>query len=205
MFQKVQGPVLNVYLAGPDVFKVNPLEVGAQKKLALKKAGHNGKFPMDPEIKNFAHDQATAYAIAKGNEALMNSCEVILVNMTPWHGPSMDVGTAFEAGFMSALSQLKPILIIGYYEGELEKDFAKRVAAVHYNGNVDFAANGDVTDKTGVSLENFNLTENLMIGAAIQRTGGEIFFSFEEAVNNISKLWHQKEQKPESVCAVECN
>lgn len=206
MFQKTPVKPLKVYLAGPDVFKKDPVQVGKEKKLALKKAGHVGKFPMDPEIKDFAHDKKTAYTIAKGNEDLMDSCQVILINMTPWHGPSMDVGTAFEVGYMKHKAKYTPTLLIGYYEGEVQPDFTKRVAEMHYGGNVHFAENGDVTDKEGISLENFDLPENLMIAAAIHHTGGEIFHSFDEAVNNISRLWQLKEQNiVELKSAAECN
>ncbi|MBA2649787.1 MAG: nucleoside 2-deoxyribosyltransferase [Legionella sp.] len=185
---------LQVYLAGPDVFMPNCIDIGNYKKQLLAAAGYIGHFPLDPLIPDFKPNQETAYNISKGNETSMDQCQIILANMTPWHGsPSMDVGTAFEVGYMSCKAKFRPLdtLIIGYYEGDVEQDYSKRVAQ-YYNHQIIEQKDGRVTDITGVTLENFTLCENLMIPAAIKKTGGDIFLSFEEAVNNISLLWKSK-------------
>ena len=196
---------LRVYLAGPDVFLPNPIGVGKIKKDKLAQVGYEGLYPMDPSIENFQPNPETAYKIALGNEGLMDSAQIILVNMTPWHGPSMDVGTAFEAGYMRGLSKFKPgeVLIVGYYEGPFEHDFTKRVADIYYKGEVTQNADGSVTDKNGNSLEKFGLTENLMIPGAIKQTGGEIFMSFDEAVANLDRLCALKQKAAEQVHVAE--
>jgi nucleoside 2-deoxyribosyltransferase len=33
----------------------------------------------------------------------MQSCDALIVNLTPFRGPSADVGSAYEMGFMRAL------------------------------------------------------------------------------------------------------
>jgi nucleoside 2-deoxyribosyltransferase len=121
---------LHVYLAGPDVFLPNPIKIGEAKKRLVEHVGCIAHFPMDPEIKNWEPNEETAIRIAKENEALMDICQVITVNMTPWHGPSMDVGTAFEAGYMSGKAKFCPdhVLIIGYYEGNVTLNFLDRIA-----------------------------------------------------------------------------
>ncbi len=193
-----QAMKLKVYLAGPDVFKPNPIQVGKDKKAILARVGLEGLFPMDPEIKDFAFNRQTALTIAEGNENLMNQSQVILVNMTPWHGPSMDVGTAFEAGYMSGRAKYQPndVLIVGYYEGEWEQDFTKRVEEMYYAGKkLTHNEDGTVVDENGNSLEKFGLSENLMIPGAIHKTGGAIYQSFQEAVDNVQKLWEAKQDK----------
>jgi nucleoside 2-deoxyribosyltransferase len=102
----------------------------------------------------------------------------------------MDVGTAFEAGYMSARSDLTPneILIIGYTEGEYEPSYLTRVGADEHH-----------KDSAGKSVENFGLSENLMIPAAIIKTGGKLFTSFEEAVNAIQQLWDAKQAAAEAL------
>lgn len=184
---------LQVYLAGPDVFYVNPIEIGHIKKSKLAAAGHSGHFPLDNVISEFQADPKTAMRIAKANEKLMRHAQVILVNMTPYHGPSMDVGTAFEAGYMSARADYEPdeILILGYYEGPYDANFANRVIEKVHEGYFQETPRG-LVGKDETLLENFGLSENLMIPHAIEKTGGAIFTSFDAAVDNITRLWSAK-------------
>ena len=184
---------LHVYLAGPDVFTPDPIKIGAEKKRLVNEAGHIGHFPMDPEFDSFGNNKETAYKIGVANEGLMKMSQVILANMTPFRGSSMDVGTAFEVGYMSYKYDSDPyILIIGYYEGECNLNYAKRLTDITYQGNVILEENGVLRGEDGMSLENFDLSENLMIPAAIHKTGGAIYMSFHEAVNNIQVLWNKK-------------
>ena len=41
--------------------------------------------------------------ISAGNEELIRSCRLLIANLTPFRGPSADVGTAYEIGFARAL------------------------------------------------------------------------------------------------------
>jgi len=91
-----------IYLAGPDVFEPNAIEIGREKKATCEAYGFEGVFPLDNEIPNFDQSKHTGLRIGAANEALMDSCDVIAANMTPWHGPGMDTGTAFEMGYMRA-------------------------------------------------------------------------------------------------------
>lgn len=43
--------------------------------------------------------------IASRNEALIRSCALMIANLTPFRGPSADVGTVYEIGFMRALGR----------------------------------------------------------------------------------------------------
>lgn len=181
--------MLNVYLAGPDVFMPMAEEIGNTKKQLLAAHQHCGHFPTDPDISDFKHDADTAYQIFQGNEALMRRCQVILANMTPFHGPSIDAGTAVEVGYFSAKADREKVLIIGYYEQAVEMDFTKRVAQTVYQNQVVHHQDGSIRSKQGVSLEQFGLSDNLMISCAIRKTGGQVFASFEEAVANIKRLW----------------
>ena len=51
----------------------------------------------------------------------MRSCDLLIANCTPFRGVSMDVGTAFEIGFMRALG--RPVF--GY--SNTPADYAARV------------------------------------------------------------------------------
>jgi nucleoside 2-deoxyribosyltransferase len=147
---------MKIYLAGPDVFLPEPLLAAHAKQEICKKYGFEGMFPFDLEL-----DLATlppfeaGMAIYKSNMTLMDRCDLIVANMTPFRGPSMDVGTAFEMGYMAA--QGKPVF--GYSnDGRLYSD---RVPAV---------ASG--WDQQGQSIESFEMHDNLMLEGSIYTSGG---------------------------------
>jgi nucleoside 2-deoxyribosyltransferase len=180
------------YLAGPDVFYPDALERAQTKKAALAAAGITGLFPLDNEIHPAllsADPKAAAFAIARANESMMLECTkpgiigFILANMEPWHGPSMDVGTAFEMGFMRALASLPQadVTIIGYAPDN--RLFADRVQAIHFRKlGCATLKDGHLVGPDGMTLENFGLTDNLMLVHAVEKTGGAICASFEDAV-----------------------
>ena len=179
---------IHAYLAGPDVFFPNAHDIGRQKIAYLNGLGLVGHFPLDTEVpdgllKNPA--QASRF-IGHANEKIMLDCcrdgriGLILANMSPFHGPSMDVGTAFEVGFMSALSTKNNVIIIGYTSDK--RSFEDRVVEKIYGGWSNIThKNGIPRGPDGTMIEAFGGADNLMITNAILRTGGEIFATFEEA------------------------
>jgi nucleoside 2-deoxyribosyltransferase len=179
---------IHAYLAGPDVFLPNARDVGRQKRAYLQSLGVRGYFPLDNEappdlLKNPA--QAIRF-IGDANEKMMLECcldgriGLILANMSPFHGPSMDVGTAFEVGFMSALSYKRNVIIIGYTSDK--RSFEERVAEEIYGGWMNITHKDGVPHgPDGTVIEAFGGADNLMITNAIVRTGGDIFPTFEAA------------------------
>lgn len=147
---------MRIYLAGPDVFLPDPLQVGRLKQEICQKYGFVGLFPFDTalELSNLSPFEA-GIAIYKSNIELMESCDLIVANMTPFRGPSMDVGTAFEMGYMAAKG--KPIF--GYTNDG--RFYAERVS--------EDAAGVDIN---GMSIEVFEMSDNLMMEAAIFTSDG---------------------------------
>ncbi|MBY0355796.1 MAG: nucleoside 2-deoxyribosyltransferase [Rickettsiales bacterium] len=199
---RLETPQIHAYLAGPDVFYPDAVARGAEKKQKLSEVGIIGHYPFDNELNKVKgeSDRAFGLRIGKANEEMMLNCckpnqvGVILVNMTPWHGPSTDVGTAFEAGFMSALAQTNPhVVIVGYYEDKkVTRSFFERCKAF-FKQQIATITNehGDThyTDPHGNTLENFGgLEDNLMICNAIEKTGGKVCSSFEEAITFAKEL-----------------
>ncbi len=94
-----------IYLAGPEVFFPNAKEQGAEKKRLCAEFGFEGVYPLDNVIDGAERHspQELARLISHGNEQLMRSCDLLIANCTPFRSVSMDVGTAFEIGFMQAL------------------------------------------------------------------------------------------------------
>ncbi|WP_449284648.1 nucleoside 2-deoxyribosyltransferase [Marinobacter sp. PE14] len=79
-----------IYLAGPEVFF--PAEehraIVAEKKRALREAGFEGVDPLDTDLE-FSEDQTKpnrGHLIYQANRELMDSCDAIIANLTPFRG-----------------------------------------------------------------------------------------------------------------------
>jgi nucleoside 2-deoxyribosyltransferase len=188
----------SIYLAGPEVFLPNPIEAGITKKATITRLmkEHNwpfdlvGLYPMDNEIADFAPDFKTGIKIYQANIDLMKRADYVTANMVRFRGPSMDVGTAFEMGYMRGLD--KPVF--AYYDsmpfyGVTEEPgiYSERVAK-HYPLSKDSSE----VDVHGQSIENFEMADNLMMIGAINdaknlKSNQKIAASFEDAIIQIAK------------------
>ena len=159
---------LRAYLAGPDVFFPDAIEIGEEKKRICARYGFEGVFPLDADFKPLFDIDSPAeqgYKTFDLMVELMDSCDLAIANLTPFRGPSMDVGTAIEMGYMHGCG--KPVF--GYTN--VAADYAGRVTP------------------DGFTVEPFGLVDNLMVegpvhhsGAAVVRADvppGEIYTSLE--------------------------
>ncbi len=155
---------LRIYLAGPEVFLPDALAMGREKARLAADAGFEGVFPLDASLDLSGLDRLEqARRIALANEGLIASCDALIANLTPFRGASMDAGTAFEVGFMRALG--RPVL--GY--SNISADYAARARRVRGQG--PFPGDADTADS---DIEDFGLSENLMIEIAIRESGFEV-------------------------------
>jgi nucleoside 2-deoxyribosyltransferase len=153
-----------IYLAGPEVFLPDAADVGQAKAAAAAEAGFEGVFPLDGQLDlSGLGAAAKARAIALANEGLMRSCDLLVANLTPFRGVSMDAGTAYEVGFMRALG--RPVL--GYTN--TPGDYRARAEAFRGRG----IPPGD-SDRPGLEIEDFDMAENLMIAVAVLESGGSV-------------------------------
>jgi nucleoside 2-deoxyribosyltransferase len=127
--------------------------------------GFEGVYPLDAELDLSRLSKTEgARRISLANDALMNSCDLLIANMTPFRGVSMDVGTAFEVGYMRALG--RPVL--GYTNTMI--DLRERSEMGRVSG-ARLPFDGDAPD---VMVEDFGLAENLMIEIAVMESGGSV-------------------------------
>ncbi|HTW93624.1 MAG TPA: nucleoside 2-deoxyribosyltransferase [Tepidisphaeraceae bacterium] len=155
-----------IYLAGPEVFLANAAEIGQAKCRLCAKYGFEGIYPIDPEI-DFGKESTrqTAYKIGLKNEELMQGCDGVIANMTPFRGPSADLGTAFEMGYVRALGRL----VCAY--SNVPDGFMTRTQ-VFLKGAVSQTEDGRIRDGDGMALEDWELADNLMLESAIVGSGG---------------------------------
>src|SRR3954467_6970936 len=95
---------MKVYLAGPDVFLPDALEIGRGKVATCAAYGLTGLYPLDNAVDRAAAD--ASLQIYCGNEAMMNQADAVIANLTPFRGPGADAGTVYELGYMAARGKL---------------------------------------------------------------------------------------------------
>jgi nucleoside 2-deoxyribosyltransferase len=159
---------MRVYLAGPDVFLPEPTARAAALKQVCARHGLEGVSPLDepPGEPACWGGLPEPHRIARRNQALIRSCQALIANLTPFRGPSADVGTAFEVGFAAALG----LSVFGWSNDP--RPFAGRTLAF-LGANASPAAPG-WRDAEGLWVEDFSLIDNLMIEGAIVASGGAL-------------------------------
>lgn len=150
---------MKIYLAGPDVFLPDAVEIGRRKVERCDRAGLIGLYPLDNEIDLGARDASRQ--IFHGNEAMMNGADAIIANLTPFRGPGADPGTVYELGYMAGRGKL----CLGYCN-----DPAHYVDRVRRRGDVA-AHNDRLVDGDGLTVEDFGLPDNLMMIHALELYG----------------------------------
>lgn len=144
----------SAYLAGPEVFLPDPMAAGRAKREICARHGLEGIFPLDSALDlSGLEPQAAGLAIYRANRQIMERCDLILANLTPFRGPSADVGTVFEVGFMRGLG--RPV----FAYSNVADIFSARTRA--WIGDASASR-----DAQGMEVEDFGLIDNLMIDGA---------------------------------------
>lgn len=135
-----------VYVAGPWVFRPDAKKHAEHLRKLLRDAGFEALIPIDNEC-----DSATQIKVA--NVTMVEKCDYIIADITPFRGPSADVGTVFEIGFGFALNK-------AIFPWSLDRSEYK-----------------DRVFPDGLHVEDFGLCDNLMIAACMP-----IQASFEDSI-----------------------
>jgi nucleoside 2-deoxyribosyltransferase len=147
----------SVYLAGPDVFAAEQEEIFRTRKRICREHGLEPLAPLD-------NGASTAQDIYRGNVHMIDRCAAVIANVTPFRGPHCDAGTAWEIGY--AIARGVPV----FAWSEDPRSLADRVPEGPAGGG---------RDAEGMSIEDFGLSENLMIAECI--AGGSVHASFAAA------------------------
>ena len=151
---------MKIYLAGPEVFLPDAVEIGRRKAGICAHHGLTGLYPLDNAIDLSAGD--ASLKIFKGNEAMMDAADAVIANLTPFRGPSADAGTVYELGYMAGRGKL----CLAY--GNDPTPYTERVALLH---DVTTSRDGRRLDSQGLTVEDFGLADNLMIIHALDLHG----------------------------------
>lgn len=157
-----------VYLAGPSVFESGWRVASAEMKAACERLGVIGLYPMDGDVTG--EGSKLAAKIRDANMRLLASSDIVVAEMTPFRGPGMDGGTAYEMGAGAALGKI----VVGWTRDP--RDYRDRVVAF---AGCRRDADGTLRDPDGMAVEDFGvpLADNLMMAA-----GHPVAGTFEEAL-----------------------
>jgi nucleoside 2-deoxyribosyltransferase len=187
-----------IYLAGPEVFLRNATQIGELKKELCKKYGFKGVFPIDTQLDARGLDQREiGLLISSTNEKLIRRCEILVANITPFRGPSADVGTVYEMGFARGIG----LLVFAYTN--IKAPFTDRtVSTLDSSKNRD--KEGKLRDNNDMSIEEFGMVDNLMIQGCVNGSGGKLIIEeapkderftyligFEQCLRYAREIWRK--------------
>ena len=185
-------PVHYVYLAGPEVFLPEPVDAGVEKKAriaAMSRAADwpfelAGLYPLDNGIPDFRADFDTGMRIYRANIDLMNRAYAVAANMVRFRGPSMDVGTAFEMGYVLGLG--KPVF--AYYDAApfYGREEAPGTYVDRVRTHCPVSEHDPRVDADGLTVDDFGMADNLMMIGALESGAGAIAESFDRAIEQIA-------------------
>jgi nucleoside 2-deoxyribosyltransferase len=154
---------LKVYLAGPEVFLPDAVEVGRRKVDICLTYGLGGLFPLD--LNEPAHPM-TAPEIFQACLVAMRQADSVIANLTPFRGIGADPGTAFELGYMVAIG--RPVFGYTNEPRTLFDRTVEHAGPVQHAGHQPFAADG-------LAVEDFGHFDNLMLAEALLADGPGVF------------------------------
>jgi len=157
-----------VYLAGPDVFLPDAAAWAARRAAICARHGLAAISPLDARDDDAACSHLPEWQrIARRNEAHIRDCDAVIANLTPFRGPSADVGTVYELGFARALG----LAVFGYTNCPVP--FTQRSLDYVLTHSVAMGSAGRVwRDGDGLLIEQFKRHDNLMIEGGIAGSGG---------------------------------
>jgi nucleoside 2-deoxyribosyltransferase len=165
---------MKIYLAGPDVFLPDAVEIGRRKGELCARHGLTGLYPLDNAIDIAAKD--ASLRIFRGNEAMMIEADAIIANLTPFRGPGADAGTVYELGYMAGRGRL----CLGYTNDPRSyADRVRKFTDVH-------SRDGRLVDGSGLAVEDFGLSDNLMMIHALDLHGRALVTPRQAPAD----LWH---------------
>jgi nucleoside 2-deoxyribosyltransferase len=142
-------PTIAAYIAGYSVFARDALKYAESLKRICLDHGFIGRYPLDTPAPVDQTKKISSSGIMRENIKMIDSCQAVIADLTPFRGVSADCGTIFEVGYAFA----KGIPIYAYSnDGRpyLDRCTPRVKIETRYE------------DSLGYEIENFGLPDNLM-------------------------------------------
>jgi nucleoside 2-deoxyribosyltransferase len=151
-------PLPKAYLAGPDVFLPEAAAFAAAKIAICARYGLAGISPFNPALDTSLPPETLWRQIYLDDIAMMQDCQLIIANLTPFRGASADAGTLVELGWF--LGRGRPVF---GYSNSAEDFCARSLAQILLQPD----------PVPGMAREDFALADNLMVQGAVEYGGGQ--------------------------------
>jgi nucleoside 2-deoxyribosyltransferase len=173
-----------IYLAGPDIFHPQGLALAEQKKLICERYGLEGVAASDFLAGvQFAGKPAGAAQLYRERLKVIEGCDGLIADMTPFRGPAMDPATAFAMGVAAGYG--KPVA--GYTLDP--RPYAERIERMQVEiGAPTLRVGSKLVTPDGTAIEDFGVAESVMVAGAALARGAPIATDFESAVRWIRRL-----------------
>jgi nucleoside 2-deoxyribosyltransferase len=142
-----------IYIAGPDVFERDSIEIGKKYTDLCEKYGFKGNYPLDNVIDFNQGKRKIAQDIFQANEQLIDKSDIVIANLNTFRGKEADSGTVWECGYAYA----KGKKVYGYMK--CCRDYIEEFSDAKEE-------DGMFWDADGKSIEDFNYPINLMIACS---------------------------------------
>lgn len=167
-----------IYIAGPDIYHPQGLEIAETKKALCERYGLDGVVATDFLAGvQFVGKAGDAAGLFRERLKIIQGCDALVADITPFRGPGMDPATAFEMGAMAALG--KPVVA---YTLDATP-YAERMARFHAELDETLTRVGPrLVNPAGAVIEDFGLPEATIITGAALAGGTPIAADFEAAL-----------------------
>lgn len=152
-----------IYIAGPDVFEQDSVEIGKRYVDLCFDYGFKGVYPLDNKVNFNQPKQNIAKEIFVANIKLLHQADIVIANLNSFRGKEADSGTVWECGYAYALNKK----VYGYMNNR-----------THYLDQFENTEktilNGKYVDMDNRDIEDFDYPINLMIACSVENivTGG---------------------------------
>jgi nucleoside 2-deoxyribosyltransferase len=162
-----------IYIAGPDVFEPNSIEIGEKYVQLCKEYGYEGLYPLDNVVDFNQEKNKIAQDIYLANKKLIEDADIIIANLNTFRGKEADSGTIWECGYASAMGKE----VYGYMKKNINY-------LDSFKEDEKSLKDGNYVDLDGKMIEDFDYSINLMIACSVENI---IFGNFQDVLKHINK------------------
>ena len=160
-----------IYIAGPDVFERDSIEIGKRLIALCQEYGYEGLYPLDNVVDFSQEKRKIAQDIYEANVAMIDASDIVIADLSSFRGKEADTGTVWECGYAHA----KGKKVYGYMDRK--GDYIEQFDSKRQDGGASW-------DEKDRFIEDFDYPINLMVAcSAIEILHG----TFEEVLKQIAK------------------
>jgi len=94
-----------IYIAGPDVFERDSIEIGKKLVQLCLDYGYKGLYPLDNVVDFSQSKHKIAQDIYDANAQMIEDADIVIANLSSFRGKEADTGTVWECGYAHGLKK----------------------------------------------------------------------------------------------------